>query len=995
MSQIDEIIRSAQKTKDLSGQNLSKAKLSGMDLSGYDLSGADLSRSKLNGTNLSGTKLDGVDLSRSSLKKVDLSGAKGKDVNLRGSVLEAVKAVGLELDQPELSGVAIKEGEYSGLKLRQPKADGAQIQKVTIKGLELEGGKFSELVMGRVRLEELHATGLELSRCRLNDTTFVDCRVEQGSWTKSDLSLCRFEQTTFDKLDLTRSDLSGSVFKNSTLRDCKLERAVFLATDWQDSSISGGEIKGANFKYARGFKPEQEQKLREGGAKVSRHLVKRSLSWMLKTHLGRISFVLLVLALIAASSWVRNNPDFWHYEQISMVANQELNMNDLEEAGELYRIILDKYEGIPDYTNPAHLGLAQIAAKRNDEAELNRQIAFILDAPAINPEIQEQAWMVKVDFHIERREYDMALEQLSNVPWGNNGSEGFYSNILEKKIQIYSSQGRLDLAEQQIVEFLEQVDPESDIVWRTKLKLGEIYDELGREEEALLVFRAVADNAIQIDNAFQAYERMATIYHKQGRIDLERQIRDEIFERFPEQSVQLIQNKIQLASLAFDEGREDEARQILEEVIANQLTPDYSIFSSLEALASWDAQKGNYDKAREYYQRSLDREPKGEQLLGVYLGMADLERRAGENEAAEGYYKRALREDFGPNEQSMILYSYGNLMASMGMYKPAERRFKEAQEKSRGQNNEGITSSIQVSLARIYRNMGRYDEALDVLNGMISDDTSPADLELRTQIAQIHRDAGENKKSLEVLDQTAEKYKDETNGWISSQIEICELLIEMNKNDRVKKIVNELIDDHYRDLGPQLNRLMGVMTTLSMNDELLRLATRIASDDQMDMMVKVEAVRKLAQVKRDGGNVDEAIELLMDVLDSSGDDEVSMSIAQDLANLYNEIGRLDDAITLLEDTLEQKMSTYNKVMLTILLAQFYSDRNDLKKAIDVIEDLKSDCEDWTSNECLPALEILGRNYEQAGDESKSKRYYQIIVDNFSDSGFVDEAKRHL
>ena len=92
----------------LSGADLSRAYLSRAYLSGADLSGANLPRAYLSGADLSGANLSGADLSGADLSGADLSGANLSGANLSGANLSGAKGVIREraipllmlLDQP-------------------------------------------------------------------------------------------------------------------------------------------------------------------------------------------------------------------------------------------------------------------------------------------------------------------------------------------------------------------------------------------------------------------------------------------------------------------------------------------------------------------------------------------------------------------------------------------------------------------------------------------------------------------------------------------------------------------------------------------------------------------------------------------------------------------------------------------------------------------------------------------------------------------------------
>ncbi len=98
----------------LSGANLSRAALSGADLSrtslyGADLSRANLSRTNLYGANLSRTNLSGANLSRANLSWASLSRADLSRTNLYRANLSRTNLYGANLSRTNLSGANLSE----------------------------------------------------------------------------------------------------------------------------------------------------------------------------------------------------------------------------------------------------------------------------------------------------------------------------------------------------------------------------------------------------------------------------------------------------------------------------------------------------------------------------------------------------------------------------------------------------------------------------------------------------------------------------------------------------------------------------------------------------------------------------------------------------------------------------------------------------------------------------------------------------------------------
>jgi hypothetical protein len=92
---------------DLSGANLSGARLRGANLSGAWLSGANLEWANLDGAILKQANLSGANLSGAYLRQANLSGANLRGVNLKGANLEGAhmqQVVGLSVAACHWSG---------------------------------------------------------------------------------------------------------------------------------------------------------------------------------------------------------------------------------------------------------------------------------------------------------------------------------------------------------------------------------------------------------------------------------------------------------------------------------------------------------------------------------------------------------------------------------------------------------------------------------------------------------------------------------------------------------------------------------------------------------------------------------------------------------------------------------------------------------------------------------------------------------------------------
>ena len=89
---------------DLSGKNLTGARLEGMDMRGADLSSSNLTGARLTGTDLSHADLSGANLTGARLDGANLSGADLAGANLTGARLVGATMEGADLDGANLTG---------------------------------------------------------------------------------------------------------------------------------------------------------------------------------------------------------------------------------------------------------------------------------------------------------------------------------------------------------------------------------------------------------------------------------------------------------------------------------------------------------------------------------------------------------------------------------------------------------------------------------------------------------------------------------------------------------------------------------------------------------------------------------------------------------------------------------------------------------------------------------------------------------------------------
>jgi uncharacterized protein YjbI with pentapeptide repeats len=165
---------------DLSGADLSGARLEFSNLSRLNLSEANLSRADLRGTNLSKSYLGGCFLSEADLAGANLRGADLFDANLSGADLNQTKLSRANLNGADLRGCRLNQADLSdadlsGANLNVGDLVGANLRGAKLGGAKLLGADLREADLSQADLSGTDITEVELEKAKsLVGTTMPD-----------------------------------------------------------------------------------------------------------------------------------------------------------------------------------------------------------------------------------------------------------------------------------------------------------------------------------------------------------------------------------------------------------------------------------------------------------------------------------------------------------------------------------------------------------------------------------------------------------------------------------------------------------------------------------------------------------------------------------------------------------------------------------------------------------------------------------------------------
>jgi uncharacterized protein YjbI with pentapeptide repeats len=203
---------------DLSGKDLSR-----LDLAGVDFKRANLARASLFGTDLAGANLSKADLAGAVLDRATITRANFADANLsrasilRPNVFSSLEAVSTEV--PDFSRTNLAGAQLSG-----------HFDLTSFRGADLTNARFGP----RDPRSEVLITG----RAQLAGCDFSDAKLHNANLSRSSAKYAKFARAELRAANLSQANLKG---------------ADFTGADLTDANFTGAVLDGATFTDARGL----------------------------------------------------------------------------------------------------------------------------------------------------------------------------------------------------------------------------------------------------------------------------------------------------------------------------------------------------------------------------------------------------------------------------------------------------------------------------------------------------------------------------------------------------------------------------------------------------------------------------------------------------------------------------------------------------------------------------------------------------------------------
>jgi uncharacterized protein YjbI with pentapeptide repeats len=185
---------------------------------------------------------------------------------LRDSELDALMIEGVDWSGQSAQGLQLSESKLSGVDLVGAFLTRGRLRDVVVVEGDWANVIADEIVLRRVRFEDVRLTGVNFSGSTMENVAFSGCRLDLASFRFANIDTVRFDRcrmegsdlhdarvtsATFVDCDLTEVGLTGATFDRSEMRGCDLsgarnpERLRGIRMPWVDIIRTAGELAAA------------------------------------------------------------------------------------------------------------------------------------------------------------------------------------------------------------------------------------------------------------------------------------------------------------------------------------------------------------------------------------------------------------------------------------------------------------------------------------------------------------------------------------------------------------------------------------------------------------------------------------------------------------------------------------------------------------------------------------------------------------------------------
>jgi uncharacterized protein YjbI with pentapeptide repeats len=185
-----------------------------------DLSGADLRRAELIGIDLRGAKLSEVNFLEADLRSADL-----REAHLEGANLSAARLSLADLTEARMNDVKIQAASLLGANLHKAQLGHAIFTPSSN--------------LGSADLSEAYLWKSDLSKSSLHEANLRGANLMEADLASADLTRANLRNSS-----LAFADLNGAILRQADLREAKLDYASMVETNLEGANLTGCSVFG-------------------------------------------------------------------------------------------------------------------------------------------------------------------------------------------------------------------------------------------------------------------------------------------------------------------------------------------------------------------------------------------------------------------------------------------------------------------------------------------------------------------------------------------------------------------------------------------------------------------------------------------------------------------------------------------------------------------------------------------------------------------------------
>lgn len=193
-----------------------------------------------------GLQLTGADLSDARMEEADLSGANLRRARLTRALGRSTRFAGAILEEADLREADLSGSDFSGIVAGQVRLCEAMLEDARFTGAAMRFADLSRGLLDGADFSGADLWGADFTGADADDTVFRGARLDETKLADANLT-----QADFEGASLTRAHLTGSRLRGANFSGAKLDGADFSGADLSDTNLVRLNLATCKLRHAR------------------------------------------------------------------------------------------------------------------------------------------------------------------------------------------------------------------------------------------------------------------------------------------------------------------------------------------------------------------------------------------------------------------------------------------------------------------------------------------------------------------------------------------------------------------------------------------------------------------------------------------------------------------------------------------------------------------------------------------------------------------------